>query len=132
MIVRPENPIAVQLYTVREVARDDFPGTLRQLAEGLNALPGLTVDVSGVDTNIVMLDVETERVDPKAFVAGMRERAVQIGAELSLWSEVGAGTEVELRIPGAMAYSAPAGPGTPSPRPARRVFRLRRKQEGGS
>src|SRR5829696_9988967 len=34
MIVRPENPIAIQLYTVREVARDDFPGTLRRLAEG--------------------------------------------------------------------------------------------------
>jgi sugar phosphate isomerase/epimerase len=34
MIVRPENPIAVQLYTVREPARNDFPGTLRQLAEG--------------------------------------------------------------------------------------------------
>src|ERR687894_1110100 len=34
MIVRPENPIAVQLYTVREPARADFPGTLRRLAEG--------------------------------------------------------------------------------------------------
>ncbi|MCC2628062.1 MAG: IolE2, partial [Thermomicrobiales bacterium] len=34
MIVRPENPIAVQLYTVREAARNDFPGTLRRLAEG--------------------------------------------------------------------------------------------------
>jgi len=34
MIVPPRNPIAIQLYTVREPARDDFPGTLRQLAEG--------------------------------------------------------------------------------------------------
>ena len=34
----------------------------------------------------------------------MRERAKQIGSELNLWSEVGAGTEVELRIPGAVAY----------------------------
>jgi sugar phosphate isomerase/epimerase len=34
MIDRPENPIAVQLYTVREAARNDFPGTLRRLAEG--------------------------------------------------------------------------------------------------
>ncbi|MGH2617358.1 MAG: sugar phosphate isomerase/epimerase family protein [Thermomicrobiales bacterium] len=34
MIVLPENPIGVQLYTVREAARDDFPGTLRRLAEG--------------------------------------------------------------------------------------------------
>jgi nitrate/nitrite-specific signal transduction histidine kinase len=31
-------------------------------------------------------------------LAGMRERAAQIGAQLNLWSEVGAGTEVELHI----------------------------------
>jgi signal transduction histidine kinase len=37
-------------------------------------------------------------------LAGMRERAVHIGGQLDLWSEVGAGTEVELRIPGAVAY----------------------------
>ena len=42
-------------------------------------------------------------------LAGMRERAVQIGAQLNLWSEVGAGTEVELRIPGSVAYGAPGG-----------------------
>src|SRR5207248_2363887 len=30
---------------------------------------------------------------------GMRERAQQIGAELDMWSELGAGTEIELRIP---------------------------------
>jgi signal transduction histidine kinase len=35
---------------------------------------------------------------------GMRERAGQIGARLDIWSEVGAGTEVELRVPGAVAY----------------------------
>jgi signal transduction histidine kinase len=57
-------------------------------------------------------------------LAGMRERAVQIGAQLSLWSEVGAGTEVELRIPGAMAYIAPDGRGG--------AFRMRRKKGGGS
>ena len=34
MIVAPENPIAVQLYTVREPAQADFAGTLRPLAEG--------------------------------------------------------------------------------------------------
>ena len=54
----------------------------------------------------------------------MRERARQIGAELNLWSEVGAGTEVELRIPGSVAYGAPGGRGG--------VFRLSRKQGGGS
>lgn len=34
MIELPENPIAIQLYTVREPARHDFPGTLRRLARG--------------------------------------------------------------------------------------------------
>ena len=40
---------------------------------------------------------------------GMRERAQEMGAQLEIWSEAGAGTEVELRIPGAIAYgTAPA------------------------
>jgi signal transduction histidine kinase len=52
-------------------------------------------------------------IDPKLLdagrdghwgLAGMRERAEQIGARLDIWSEVGAGTEVELRIPGPVAY----------------------------
>ena len=72
-------------------------------------------------------------IDPKHLSAGrarhwglasMRERAAQIGAQLNLWSEVGAGTEVELRIPGSVAYGAPGGRGG--------VFRLGRKQGGGS
>jgi signal transduction histidine kinase len=37
---------------------------------------------------------------------GMRERAQQIGGQLEMWSEAGAGTEVELRIPGSIAYEA--------------------------
>jgi len=52
-------------------------------------------------------------IDPKLLdlgrdghwgLPGMRERAQQIGAQLDMWSEVGAGTEVELRIPGSVAY----------------------------
>jgi signal transduction histidine kinase len=35
---------------------------------------------------------------------GARERAQQIGARLDFWSEAGAGTEVELSIPAAVAY----------------------------
>jgi signal transduction histidine kinase len=35
---------------------------------------------------------------------GIRERAKQIGARLDFWSEVGAGTEVELSIPASVAY----------------------------
>jgi len=37
---------------------------------------------------------------------GMRERATLIGGKLTVWSEVEAGTEVELRIPARMAYAA--------------------------
>jgi signal transduction histidine kinase len=35
---------------------------------------------------------------------GMRERAQEIGAQLDIWSEIGAGTEVELSVPGSIAY----------------------------
>jgi signal transduction histidine kinase len=40
-------------------------------------------------------------------LSGMRERAQQIGAQLNVWSEVGAGTEVQLTVPGAVAYGRP-------------------------
>jgi signal transduction histidine kinase/ligand-binding sensor domain-containing protein len=56
-------------------------------------------------------------------LVGMRERAVQIGAQLKLWSEVGAGTEVELRIPGAVAYGAT--------RRRSGIRRMLRKEEDG-
>jgi signal transduction histidine kinase len=37
-------------------------------------------------------------------ISGMRERAQRIGAQLAFWSEVGAGAEVQLTVPGAIAY----------------------------
>jgi signal transduction histidine kinase len=37
-------------------------------------------------------------------MTGMRERAKQIGAKLSIWSGAGAGTEIELSIPAQNAY----------------------------
>jgi signal transduction histidine kinase len=53
-------------------------------------------------------------IDPKVLEArgspghwglpGIRERAQQIGSRLEFWSEAGAGTEVELAVPAAMAY----------------------------
>ncbi len=36
---------------------------------------------------------------------GMRERATIMGAKLTVWSELDAGTEVELRVPAAVAYA---------------------------
>jgi len=35
---------------------------------------------------------------------GIRERAERIGARLDLWSEAGAGTEVQLTVPASVAY----------------------------
>jgi signal transduction histidine kinase len=55
-------------------------------------------------------------IDPKLLdggrdghwgLRGMRERAEQIGAQLEMWSEGGVGTELELRIPGSVAYAPP-------------------------
>jgi signal transduction histidine kinase len=42
---------------------------------------------------------------------GMRERAQQIGAQLEIWSKAGAGTEVDLLVPGSIAYAIPTGTG---------------------
>ena len=39
---------------------------------------------------------------------GMRERATAIGGALELWSQAGAGTEVDLCVPAAKAYGTPA------------------------
>jgi signal transduction histidine kinase len=38
---------------------------------------------------------------------GIRERAQRIGSRLEFWSEAGAGTEVELAVPAAIAYQQP-------------------------
>jgi len=71
-------------------------------------------------------------IDPKHLQAGrdghwglpgMRERAQQIGAQFEMWSEVGAGTEVELRIPGSIVYEKARGRGG---------LRLFRKTKEGS
>ncbi len=54
---------------------------------------------------------------------GMRERAKSLGGKLEVWSQHGAGTEIELSVPGAIAY------GKSEPRPR---FRLWRKKIGES
>jgi signal transduction histidine kinase len=37
-------------------------------------------------------------------LSGMRERAKQVGGKLELWSRAGAGTEIDVSIPGSVAY----------------------------
>jgi signal transduction histidine kinase/ligand-binding sensor domain-containing protein len=67
-------------------------------------------------------------IDPKVLQAGreghwglpgMRERAERIGAGLHVWSSATAGTEVELSVPGHVAFQA-----QPSNRPLRWIARL--------
>jgi signal transduction histidine kinase len=41
---------------------------------------------------------------------GLPERAALIGGQLAVWSEVGTGTEVELRVPADMAYPISSRP----------------------
>jgi signal transduction histidine kinase len=57
-------------------------------------------DGDGIATNA------DEAARPGHFgIKGMRERTQKIGAELDIWSRHGAGTEVLLRIPAAIAYT---------------------------
>jgi signal transduction histidine kinase len=70
-------------------------------------------------------------IDPKVLnesvraghwgVPGVRERAKLAGAQLDYWSEVGAGTEVQVTVPASVAYAQS---------PEARVFGLFRKKSG--
>ena len=41
-------------------------------------------------------------------LSGMRERAEGIGAQLKVWSRVSGGTEVDLTVPGHVAFGTPS------------------------
>ena len=59
-------------------------------------------------------------------LSGMRERAESIGARLKVRSRAAAGTEVELTVPGTVAFQAP-----PAKRPARWLARLNPRRSSG-
>jgi nitrate/nitrite-specific signal transduction histidine kinase len=59
-------------------------------------------DGSGIDPRII----EAGGKPGHWGMRGMRERAAKIGAHLETWSRPGAGTELELKIPGSVAYNA--------------------------
>ena len=48
----------------------------RLLARGLDGIPGLSIDVAGVETNIVVFEV----ADAPALVAALRDQGVRMGA----------------------------------------------------
>jgi ligand-binding sensor domain-containing protein/signal transduction histidine kinase len=75
-------------------------------------------DGKGIDAGIV-----AEGRAGHYGVRGMRERAKRIGGKLDVWSRNGAGTEIELSIPGSIAYGAS---------PVRTVFGLSRKKAAKS
>src|ERR1700690_1844203 len=61
-------------------------------------------DGKGIDAGIV-----AEGRTGHYGVPGMRERAKRIGGKLDVWTGIGAGTEIELSIPGSIAYGTSLG-----------------------
>ena len=61
-------------------------------------------DGKGIDPKVLA----NQRLEGHCGLRGMPERAALIGGKLAVWSEVGAGTEVELRLPARIAYATAA------------------------
>ena len=74
-------------------------------------------DGTGIDRNILQQGARSRHWG----LQGSRERAKRIGGRFHIWSEVGAGTEIELTVPASMAYAKPQ---------AQRRFGLFRKTKG--
>jgi len=58
-------------------------------------------DGKGIDPAVL----SQQSIERHYGLPGMRERATIMGAKLTVWSEVHAGTELELRVPAAIAYA---------------------------
>jgi signal transduction histidine kinase/ligand-binding sensor domain-containing protein len=59
-------------------------------------------DGKGIDPNLLADDGRAGHFG----LRGMRERAKRVGGKLTVWSELGSGTEVELRVPASHAYTS--------------------------
>ncbi|HKE20772.1 MAG TPA: ATP-binding protein, partial [Bryobacteraceae bacterium] len=64
-------------------------------------------DGKGIDPQVL----EEGRRAGHFGLPGMQERAELAGGKLAVWSEPDSGTEIELTIPAAIAYSKPTAPG---------------------
>ena len=62
-------------------------------------------DGKGIDQAVLA----AQGVEGHYGLRGMPERAALIGGRLAVWSEVGAGTEVELRLPATVVYATSRG-----------------------
>ena len=49
----------------------------RHLAEGIAEIPGLSIDVARIKTNILFFDFTTDRLTPEEFMAGLEERGIK-------------------------------------------------------
>jgi signal transduction histidine kinase len=74
-------------------------------------------DGIGIDRNILQQGARSRHWG----LQGSQERAKRIGGRFHIWSEAGAGTEIELTVPASMAYAKPQ---------AQRRFGLFRKTKG--
>jgi signal transduction histidine kinase len=81
---------------------------------------GIEVELEYADSQLRVLIRDNGRgIDPQVLragreghwgLSGMRERAERIGAKLKVWSRAAGGTEVELSVPGQIAFRHnPAG-----------------------
>jgi signal transduction histidine kinase len=59
-------------------------------------------DGRGIDSQVLA----NQGLEGHYGLGGMAERAALIGGTLAVWSDVGAGTEVELRVPAGIAYAS--------------------------
>jgi signal transduction histidine kinase len=62
-------------------------------------------DGKGIDQEVLA----AQGIEGHYGLRGMPERAALIGGKVSVWSEVGAGTEVELRVPSSAVFAAARG-----------------------
>jgi signal transduction histidine kinase/ligand-binding sensor domain-containing protein len=60
-------------------------------------------DGQGIDSQLL----RTDGLSGHYGLRGMRERAQSLGGELTIWSEVNSGTEIDLTVPSSSAYTKP-------------------------
>ena len=49
----------------------------RHLAEGIAEIPGLSIDVARIKTNILFFDFIADRLAPQEFIAGLEQRGIR-------------------------------------------------------
>jgi len=107
---KPRNisaPLRSEVYRIgREVILNAFrhAAATRIEAEVLYDEQHLRLRIRDDGGGIAAADLEANGRPGHWGLPGIRERAEGIGAQLEFWSEAGAGTEVELRVPAAIAY----------------------------